>query len=169
MGCLEGAWGVPLVSSDHTHHPPSSLYLSLYMGMVGIWLCHIPTLHHYDIFPPGGNMTGGNMLVGPLHHRPHHNCHGFQSSLSTYINSTFYIIIILSVPVIALSCSFNIRNMVIMMMMMMMMMIGTELSLRTAISSERSPKLLELLLSIIWKFESFSKFLYLKAWKFKQI
>ena len=30
--------------------------------MVGI--CHIPTLHHYDIFPPGGNMTGGNMLVG---------------------------------------------------------------------------------------------------------
>ena len=32
------------------------------MGMVGIWLCHIPTLHHYDIFPPGGNMTGGNKL-----------------------------------------------------------------------------------------------------------
>ena len=29
-----------------------------------MWLCHIPTLHHYDIFPPGGNMTGGNMLVG---------------------------------------------------------------------------------------------------------
>ena len=21
--------------------------------MVGMWLCHIPTLHHYDIFPPG--------------------------------------------------------------------------------------------------------------------
>ena len=32
--------------------------------MVGIWLCHIPTLHHYDRFPPGGNVTGGNMLVG---------------------------------------------------------------------------------------------------------
>ena len=32
--------------------------------MVGMWLCHIPTFHHYDIFPPGGNMTGGNMLVG---------------------------------------------------------------------------------------------------------
>ena len=32
--------------------------------MVGMWLCHIPTHHHYDISPPGGNMTGGNMLVG---------------------------------------------------------------------------------------------------------
>ena len=29
--------------------------------MVGNW-CHIPTLCHYDRFPPGGNMTGGNML-----------------------------------------------------------------------------------------------------------
>ena len=28
------------------------------MCMVGIWLCHIPTLHHY------GNVTGGNLLVG---------------------------------------------------------------------------------------------------------
>ena len=26
--------------------------------------CHIPTLHQYDIFPPGGSMTGGKMLVG---------------------------------------------------------------------------------------------------------
>ena len=32
--------------------------------MVGICLCHFPTLRHNDIFPPGGNMTGGNMLVG---------------------------------------------------------------------------------------------------------
>ena len=31
--------------------------------MVGIWQCHIPTPIHYDIFPPGGNMAGGNMLV----------------------------------------------------------------------------------------------------------
>ena len=31
--------------------------------MVGIWQCHIPTPIHYDIFPPGGNMVGGNMLV----------------------------------------------------------------------------------------------------------
>ena len=23
---------------------------------------NIPTLYHYDRFPPGGNMTGGNML-----------------------------------------------------------------------------------------------------------
>ena len=30
--------------------------------MVGNWLCHIPTLHHYDRFPPGGKITGGNML-----------------------------------------------------------------------------------------------------------
>ena len=30
--------------------------------MVGIWLCHIPTLHHDVRFPPGGNLTGGNML-----------------------------------------------------------------------------------------------------------
>ena len=30
--------------------------------MVGIWLCLIPTLHYYDIFPPGGNVTGGNLL-----------------------------------------------------------------------------------------------------------
>ena len=32
--------------------------------MVGMWLCHIPTLYHYVIFPPGGNMTGGNLLWG---------------------------------------------------------------------------------------------------------
>ena len=32
------------------------------MGMVGILLCHIPTLHHNDRFPLGGDMTGGNML-----------------------------------------------------------------------------------------------------------
>ena len=32
------------------------------MCMVGIWLCHIPTLHHDVRFPPGGNLTGGNML-----------------------------------------------------------------------------------------------------------
>ena len=37
--------------------------------MVGMWLCHIPTLLHYDIFPPCGNMTGGNMLVSlSCHH-----------------------------------------------------------------------------------------------------
>ena len=41
--------------------------------MVGMWLCHIPTLHHYDIFPPGGNMTGGNMLVGHCHDHDHDN------------------------------------------------------------------------------------------------
>ena len=34
----------------------------IYMCMVGIWLCHIPTLYHYVRFPPGGNVTGGNML-----------------------------------------------------------------------------------------------------------
>ena len=34
----------------------------IYMCMVGIWLCHIPTLNHYVTFPPGGNLTGGNML-----------------------------------------------------------------------------------------------------------
>ena len=32
------------------------------MCMVGIWPCHIPTLHHHDRFPPGGNVTGGNLL-----------------------------------------------------------------------------------------------------------
>ena len=32
--------------------------------MVGMGLCHIPTLRHGDIFPPGGDVTGGNMLVG---------------------------------------------------------------------------------------------------------
>ena len=32
--------------------------------MVGMWLCHVPTLHHDDTFPLGGNMTGGKMLVG---------------------------------------------------------------------------------------------------------
>ena len=50
-GCLRDVWGVP-----------SSVYLSLYMDMVRISLCHIPTLYHYDRYPPGGNMTGGNML-----------------------------------------------------------------------------------------------------------
>ena len=30
--------------------------------MVGNGLCHIPTLHHYNRFPPGGNVTGGNKL-----------------------------------------------------------------------------------------------------------
>ena len=32
------------------------------LGIVGIWLCHIPTLNHYDRFSLGGIMTGGNML-----------------------------------------------------------------------------------------------------------
>ena len=32
------------------------------MCMVGIWLCHIPTLHHDVRFPPGGNLPGGNIL-----------------------------------------------------------------------------------------------------------
>ena len=29
--------------------------------MVVMCLCHFPTLHHNDILPAGGNMTGGNM------------------------------------------------------------------------------------------------------------
>ena len=33
---------------------------------------HHPTLHHYDMFPPSGNMTGGNMLVGHDHHHHQH-------------------------------------------------------------------------------------------------
>ena len=33
-------------------------------GGNAMWLCHIPTLYHYVIFPPGGNMTGGNLLWG---------------------------------------------------------------------------------------------------------
>ena len=37
--------------------------------MVGICQCHIPTPIHYDIFPPGGNMTGGNLLGN--HHNEH--------------------------------------------------------------------------------------------------
>ena len=32
--------------------------------MVVMLLCHFPTLHHNYIFPPGGNMSGGNMLLG---------------------------------------------------------------------------------------------------------
>ena len=39
--------------------------------MVGIWQCHIPTPNHHVIFPPGGNMTGGNVLVSHRHHRHH--------------------------------------------------------------------------------------------------
>ena len=37
--------------------------------MVGICQCHIPTPIHYDIFPPGGNMTGGNLLGNHDDHR----------------------------------------------------------------------------------------------------
>ena len=40
--------------------------------MVGICQCHIPTPIHYDIFPPGGNMTGGNLLGN---HHDHDNDH----------------------------------------------------------------------------------------------
>ena len=36
--------------------------------MVVNWLCHIPTLHHYGRFPPGGNMTGGNIMGNHHHH-----------------------------------------------------------------------------------------------------
>ena len=36
--------------------------------MVGIWQCHIPTPNHHVIFPPGGNMTGGNVLVSRCGH-----------------------------------------------------------------------------------------------------
>ena len=50
---------VPPPESDPFHSP---WYSSLSMCMVGIWLCHIPTLHHHDRFPPGGNVTGGNLL-----------------------------------------------------------------------------------------------------------
>ena len=32
------------------------------MCMVGIWLCHIPSLHHDVRIPLGWNLTGGNML-----------------------------------------------------------------------------------------------------------
>ena len=37
------------------------------------WLCHIPTIHHFDRFPPGGNMTDGNMLDNQYHHHHHHH------------------------------------------------------------------------------------------------
>ena len=39
--------------------------------MVVICLCYFPTLYHNDIFPPGGNMTGRNMLE--YHHHHHHH------------------------------------------------------------------------------------------------
>ena len=44
--------------------------------MVGMWLYHISTLHHYYIFPPSGNMTGGNILVG-------HDCVGLWETCNT--------------------------------------------------------------------------------------
>ena len=33
-----------------------------------------PPIHNFDIFPPGGNMTGGNMLV--CHDDGDHHHHG---------------------------------------------------------------------------------------------
>ena len=58
-GCLRGS-----TSWDCPHPPlPSLLYLSIYMGMVGIWLCHIPTLYHYDRFPPVGIRLVGTCWV----------------------------------------------------------------------------------------------------------
>ena len=40
----------------------------IYVCVGNVTMCHIPTLHHYDRFPPGGNVTGGNLLVGHHHH-----------------------------------------------------------------------------------------------------
>ena len=47
------------------HFPPKVIIYAWMMElcMVGIWLCHIPVLHHHDIFTPGGNMTSGNVLA----------------------------------------------------------------------------------------------------------
>ena len=56
--------------------------------MVGNWLCHIPTLHHYDRFPPGGNTTGGNML-GNHHHQHHHHHHHHHHHPDVGSNSDF--------------------------------------------------------------------------------
>ena len=64
-----GVLGVPLILFDHTPTP-----LLLY-GMVGNWPFHIPPLHHYDRFPPGGNITGGNMLGNQHHHNQNCNRH----------------------------------------------------------------------------------------------
>ena len=30
---------------------------------MGIWPCHIPTIIHYDIFPPGGNLLGNQRII----------------------------------------------------------------------------------------------------------
>ena len=45
--------------------------IDLYM----VEICHIPTLHHYDIFPPGGNMTGGNDDHDDHNHDADHGDH----------------------------------------------------------------------------------------------
>ena len=59
-----------------------TLYIQMMdLYMVGMWLCHIPTLYHYVIFPPGGNMTGGNLLWGPHHHHHHHYDHYYHHQL----------------------------------------------------------------------------------------
>ena len=64
--------------------------LSLDWGRVELTLddgCRISTLHHHDIFPPVGNMTGGNMLVGRMiswyWHWPMYDIRPVSSSLFT--------------------------------------------------------------------------------------
>ena len=33
------------------------------MYRVVLWGCYIPTLHNYDIFPPGGNLLGNQRII----------------------------------------------------------------------------------------------------------
>ena len=40
--------------------------------MVGNFLCYFSAIHHYDRFPPGGNMTDGNMLGNHYRHYLHY-------------------------------------------------------------------------------------------------
>ena len=86
-----------------------SVLKHLYMCLVGIWLCHIPTLYHYVRFPPGGNMTGGNMLGNlhhhHLHHHHHHHHNGFLRQLQflwCFLNTA-----IINMPIQFLSAIFN--------------------------------------------------------------
>ena len=73
--CLSSRYVPQAYHHNHYYHVPSDLGHHHYHH------------NHHDIFPPGGNMTDGNMLVNHLPHRPHdHPHHYVHSDLGFHLN-----------------------------------------------------------------------------------
>ena len=45
---------------------------------------------YHDIFPPGGNMTGGNMLVGYHDYNDYHDYHGYLDNYDHQCHNDYH-------------------------------------------------------------------------------